>query len=118
MSFINKLYTTIYWITPKFLINWVINSKINEYGEILDYSLDNKNKKIFIKFLLAGENEPIEVSINNYKIKKTDDANFLFIANDASSNKKWINALLRNVLVGKELPIPADKAELIDEFLG
>jgi hypothetical protein len=28
------------------------------------------------------------------------------------------NALLRNVLVGKEFSIPADKAELIDESLG
>ncbi len=117
MSLINKLYTTIFWITPKFVINWVINSKINDYGKILDYSLDNKNRKIFIKVLLAGENEPIEVSINNYKIRKTDDATF-FIANDASSNKEWINALLRNALVGKEFSIPADKAELIDEFLG
>ncbi len=117
MSIKSKLYKISYQIIPKFVLKSGINMYIREYGKMLEYSLDNKNKQIFIKVLLAGENEPIEVSINNYKIRKTDDTTF-FISNDASSNKEWINALLRNLLVGKEFSIPPDEVELIDEFLG
>lgn len=111
----NKILKVALHKTPHNVKTWAINKKIKGYGEMLEFRLDPKNRTLFAKVLLAGESEPLEVSINKYQI--TDSESPSVVIHEASTNRKWLSALIDSFLIGKEFLVPKDKIALFRELL-
>ncbi len=95
-----------------------INKYIGEYGEMLTLEIDHKNKHIASSILLKGEKEPIKLEIDQYEIKQAEAT---IQIGKATCDKPWIDALLKNFVVGKKWDIPdglSDKLGLLVDFLG
>jgi hypothetical protein len=99
------------------LIVSLVNPRIRNYGEIQELNIDKKNKAIFLKLQLKGEPAPVELRIENYDILNSDDAT-KFVVRKASSDREWLDALLRDFVVGRENPVPAEYASYLRDFLG
>ncbi len=104
-------------ITGSASTKYAINQRIGEYAEVIDFKIDNKNKKIMASVLLKGESHPIEVTIDGYEIIK-DDSSASLLIKDASSDKEWLNAVLKSFVIGKSWNIPVDKIDFLDGFIG
>jgi|SaaInlStandDraft_3_1057020.scaffolds.fasta_scaffold132514_1 hypothetical protein len=110
-------------ITAKFLdvvtgsgsTRYVINQKIGEYGKIVDLNIDKVQKKIDVVVQLKGEIMSIDIAIEKYSIEGGQSPK-IFI-NKAHSNKPWVNAILRNHIVGKRFDLPGEHSDILDEFL-
>jgi len=86
-----------------------INQHIREYGSITNLSLNSKFKSMHMNVLLHGEQEPIEVQVENYLIT---EGNQLKISGVATS-REWINTLALNHLEGKEFAISSEYAQML-----
>ena len=95
---------------------WVVNRKIEEYGEVLDIKLDNKDKTIKVKVLLKGESEVIEVAVDEYEIVRNDAETLIRVAS-ASSDRPWLDAALRNFVVDRNFRVPEKTVGYLEDFL-
>ncbi len=116
MSLKSKIIKGIYKLTPNTIIIGLINRYITEFGKVIDFKIDGKSKELSIKIILAGETEAINLTVHNYKIVKTDSKAF-FVMLRGSSDRLWVNAVLQRV-IGKELNIPEEHLDIVEEFLG
>jgi hypothetical protein len=116
MSFKRFLGQGLLRLVPSSVPKWIINEKIRGFGEVLDLQFDPQRKLLKGRILLAGEKEPVEVSVDSYDLRKTDQGAVLII-NSLTVDRQWIEVLLRKLLVGKELNIPADKGGFILDIL-
>ncbi|GEM_PF-693441 len=95
---------------------FLINQMMGEYGKIINLNIDHKNKNITASILLKGENKPVNIKINKYKIIK-EGATAKIILENTKCDRAWINALLKNFVTGKPIEIPVDKIKSVDNFL-
>lgn len=95
---------------------WAASKFIGDYGKMLEFKFNPHKKHIQAKVKLAGEEEAIHLEINDYELKEKGD-NPAIVVREASADREWINLLIRDLLVGKEIPIPANKYKLIHEIL-
>ena len=99
------------------LTKYAFNKLMKECGKVINLMIDNTNKKVDVSILLKGENTPIEVRIDGYEIIKNGSSASVLIK-EASSDKEWVNAVLKNFVVGKSFDVPSDKIDLLNDFLG
>ena len=90
----------------------VINGQIKRYGEMTQLTIDNVNKTIRAQLMLAGEKEPIEVSVRRYELA-ADSVRLTGV----SVSRQWMNALASDLLEAKSWPIPADKMKFLRMLL-
>jgi hypothetical protein len=121
MSFISKIAKFAAgvdnFITGGVLTRKAINSQIKEYGEMIEFKLDNKAKKISLKILLNGEESPIDIDVDEYVLQKNGEVSEVTVKS-VSSDRKWIDAALQNFVVGKSFKLPGKVADFADDFLG
>jgi DNA-binding protein YbaB len=119
MSFLSKIakvgVTIDKILTDGKVLRWTINKKIKEFGEMLELNFDPKEKKLRLKILLSGEKEPIEININKYIIEKEETTKIKIL--EASSDRLWLNASLKNFVIGKSFNVPDKAIQYIEEFL-
>jgi hypothetical protein len=72
-----------------------IKPYIKEYSDMVDFSIDSKNKNISIQFLLKGEKEQIEAKIKKYNITSDDDGTY-FKFTSIKTNREWLNIVIDN----------------------
>lgn len=82
----------------EFIAKKYVNSKIKEYGEMVNLKVDSKNKNIEIDVLLKGEKENIVVKIEKYEIVSKNSSNAIKFKN-VSASREWIEVLFRNVVI-------------------
>lgn len=117
MNISNKIVKGLDRLTGSASTKFILNRLIGEYGKMIELTLDTKNKKIIASALLKGENVPIKVIIDKYEIIKKNSASSI-VVKEASSDKAWLNAILKSFIVGKSWDIPTDRVDFIDDFLG
>jgi hypothetical protein len=100
----------------EFIINKFINSKIKDYGKVIEFCLKPEKREIHLKVLLVGEKEPIDVDITGYDLVD-DEVNPCIIINKCTTSKEWMTVLAEKFLCGKELPIPKDKFAILKSIL-
>ena len=93
--------------------NHLINTHIQEYGEMLELKLDNRNRTVRCSILLNGETEPIELVVDEYIID-----NGAIEVLKASSDRPWLDAVINNFIVGRKFPLPEKSAGFLSSFLG
>lgn len=90
--------------TPNIMIIWVANTVLKGIAELSDFSFDLDTRKVYVKTMLNGETEAIEVWVDGFGIIN-DQESYQFIIQQAQSNKLWLNNLLVH-FVGKAWKIP------------
>lgn len=90
----------------------VINYKVKEYGKMLNFKLDSKNKTIELELMLDGEKDPLTVKVDNYKLSHKDDKHYL-VVKDITTSRKWINVIAEQYLHGQKFEIPAEYAKVL-----
>lgn len=91
-------------LTPNIIVKWVANMVLKGIAEMSDFIFDIDARTAFLQVTLAGEVEPIEISVDGFVIISEGDSHQLLIQ-QAQSNKLWLNNLLSKV-VGKPWKIP------------
>jgi environmental stress-induced protein Ves len=92
--------------TLAFTARVAINTKLRSIGQMTEFLIDTKNKRVRARVDLLGENEPIEVEILRYSLKEKGETTYITIE-EAISSREWLTAALREFVVGQDLPIPA-----------
>ena len=101
------------WATGGRITKTLINSRIKEYGKVIELKIDNKEKRISVKALLNGEATPIEVEVEEYELH-----NDSIEIKKVSSDRAWVHAALSNFIAGKSFPLPPKSMDFINDFLG
>lgn len=90
--------------TPKALILWVGNIALRGIAQLSDFQFDLDNRRVFVRTLLNGEVEPIELTLEDFALLQDGDG-YKAILNKAESNKPWLNNIMARV-TGKAIPVP------------
>lgn len=85
------------------LLKKYINNLIDEYGEMVNLSIDSKNRKVSLNLLLKGEKENILVDIEEYEVIKKSDRTFIKFKR-ISSSREWIETLVSNRIIPNYAP--------------
>jgi len=91
-------------LTPNMMIVWVANIVLKGIAELTDFNFDLDTRKVYVKTMLYGETDAIEVWIDGFAIVHEEES-YEFIIYQAQSNKLWLNNILSRV-VGKAWKIP------------
>lgn len=104
MSFTTSLVKIAIKLTPNILVKWTANIILKGIAEFSDFIFDIDSRTAFLQVTLAGESEPITVSVDGFVIVSEGD-NHRLIIQQAQSNRLWLNNVLSRV-VGKAWNIP------------
>jgi hypothetical protein len=94
------------------LTKTISNRFLKEYGEMLDFKLDSKNKTIEVEIMLKGEKEPLNLKISSYKIIKENDKNYILFS-EIETSREWLNIVAKNFLENKKFEISDEIEKLI-----
>ncbi len=105
MSIKSSLIKMIIKLTPNLLIIWVSNIILKGIAELTEFSFDLDARKVYVKTRLYGEQETIEISLEDFAVF-SDGESYRFIIHHAQSDRPWLNNLLAH-FIGKAWKIPA-----------
>ena len=80
--------------------------KEHGYGELKEFSINNKAKKFFFKTKLKGEERFLSVAVNRYDIVKEGNKYF-FVAKDIATDREWLNNAAKDFLEERKIEVPA-----------
>jgi hypothetical protein len=89
-----------------------VNQKIKEFGKMLKFELNSKEKTIYLEVLLDGEDKPLQVDIGSYELIQKDDKH-LIVIHEVKTSREWINVVAAKYLEGKSFTIPSEYAKLL-----
>ena len=89
-------------MVSKLIRTAVIEPKILEYGKLIKFELNSKNKTIFLSVLPKGEEKPIDIEIGSYEVHDTPDGPQLKFTN-VNTSREWITTLAREFLDRKSI---------------
>jgi hypothetical protein len=82
-----------------------------DYGEVLDFKIDSKRRTAELHVLLKGERERLTVNIEGYEIISESGVDYA-VVKGARASREWVNAVMRNFLIGKKHKIPAQYSSM------
>jgi hypothetical protein len=83
-----------------------IAARITRYGNLTELRINSREKTILADVLLQGEAEPIRIEVSRYRIVIKDGEPLLMIE-AVRASRAWLDNLLEDLLVGRELPVPS-----------
>ena len=92
--------------TLAFTTKVAINKKLHSIGEMTEFSIDTKKKRVRVRLELVGEKEPIDVEILRYSLHDDGQATYITIE-EVNSSREWLTAAMHEFIVGQEFAIPA-----------
>ena len=92
----------------------LLNEFLKEYGEIKSLSIDREAQSIHLSIHPIGEKAWIDIKLLKYEL--LDDCCSIKICR-ASADVQWLNNLLKNLIVGKSIPLPAELYSKLAVFL-
>jgi len=92
--------------TLAFTARVAINTKLRSIGQMTEFLIDTKNKRVRARVHLLGESEPIELEILRYSLKEKGETTYITIE-EVTSSREWLTAALREFVVGQDFAIPA-----------
>ncbi|MCK5248646.1 MAG: hypothetical protein KAJ98_01685 [Spirochaetaceae bacterium] len=96
---------------------YLINQSIKEFGQLVELKIDNRGKTVTATIILNGETLPMNLRIDEYEIIR-DNSSAGMLIRDASSDKPWLNSIIKKFIIGKALKVPADRIDYLEDFLG
>ena len=96
--------------------SWLAREMV-DYGEVLDFKLDSAAQKGELHVHLKGERDPLTVHVNGWKIVSEAGTDYVVIK-QAHASREWVNAVMRNFLIGKKHKIPSQYSSMAKMVLG
>ncbi len=115
MSYQSCIIKFSYKMTPKKLVYWLVNSQLKGIAQLLEYDIDFDGRKILSKVKLEGEEESIDVSLEDFTLTNHGD-HYTFAIQQAHSNKIWLNNALSKAILGREVKIPEKYSQLVQDL--
>src|SRR6185369_5960898 len=81
-----------------------LSRELADYGEVLDFKINSRERSAELHVLLKGEREKMAVHIDEYEVVSTDKD--YIVVKRAHASREWVNAVLRNLVIGKRHQIP------------
>lgn len=100
-------------ITGGLVTRKIINANIQEYGELLALEIEQEKKYIYVKVILNGDDEPIDIHIDKYSVSKENTITI----HEARCTKNWVEAVLKNFVIDKAFDFTTKEVEYVKEFL-
>lgn len=97
------------------MVLWAANKKLKGVAELTDFSFDSKERRLYAELILVGEEEPVDVLLENFTVEVDEEIYRLHIQ-QIQSNRPWMDALLKRVVVGRGWKIPDSQIELVQEL--
>ena len=96
-------------------IEGYVKNKYPQYFQNGAFSVDlnAENASCRVTATLEGESAQITVNIGKYAISTKGDKKILEIT-DISCDRQWIDALLRDRLLGAKIPVPSIVASVLE----
>jgi hypothetical protein len=88
-----------------------------DYGEVLDFKIDSRARTAELHVMLKGERERLTVNIDGYEMVSEGGADYIVVKR-AHASREWVNAVIRNFLIGKKQKIPAQYSSMAKMLLG
>lgn len=88
-----------------------------DYGEVLNFKIDTQAQRAELHVHLKGERDRLTVHIQGWNIVTENEADFVVVKN-AQASREWVNAVMRNFLIGKKHKIPAQYSGMAKMVLG
>jgi hypothetical protein len=86
-----------------------VNLMITDYGKLINFDINSKDKTIFLKVLLKGENEVLNIAFSNYSIV-TEHKDTYFQFDGIWTSREWMNVLfdkqLSDIFKENKIQIP------------
>lgn len=79
--------------------------ELADYGEVLEFKLNSAQRNAELHLLLKGERERLTVNVEDYEITSSGGEDFIVLKR-AQASREWVNAVLRNLVIGKKHKIP------------
>ena len=93
----------------------VLNSKFSRIGEILRVDFNSSSKSLSARLSLKGEEKPLDIHLENYRIFQDGDRCLLSVEKVRTS-KEWLNHLFDMHLKKQELELPGHLVPIIRMF--
>jgi len=84
-------------------ISQFLNSKLAGYGEVKNFTLNSKEKSIYLEVKLEGEANNLTLLILGYELKQ-ERGEYFFCFEQINCSRTWLNKLLKQVIIPKYLP--------------
>jgi hypothetical protein len=83
-----------------------LSNYISRYGEVQDFKIDSRRRRIDIVCQLNGEPDAIAVTVEKYQIEECDSKKYLQVL-DTSATRPWLQAVMRDHLHGRRFELPS-----------
>ena len=93
-----------------------LNSYMEKYGTMLNFSVQPETKTISAEIMLKGEQSPIKLTLTGYEIGGTADKPALRVAK-VEASREWLEVVLREFVEGKAFDLPPKAAPLLKLLL-
>ena len=93
-----------------------LNSYLEKYGTMLNFSVQPETKTIYAEILLKGEQSPIKLTLSGYEIGGTAEKPVLRVAK-AEASREWLETVRREFVEGKAFDLPPKAAPLLKMLL-
>src|SRR5688572_25674741 len=94
-----------------------LTREMADYGEVLDFKIDTAAQKGELHVHLKGESEKLTVHLDGWNIVTEGGADYIIVKRGQAS-REWVNAVMRNFLIGKKHKIPAQYSSMAKMVLG
>lgn len=95
---------------------WIASKTLGDYGKMVEIKFDPDKKHLYAKLELSGEKEPVTVEIDDYEMEENDEKSIILVKS-AKVDRKWIDLLVNDLIVGKPIEVPGDKFKMIRDIL-
>ena len=97
------------------IIRRVLSTKIEDYGEIVSFSIDSNDKNIIAEVMLKGEKDTLTIKISQYSILDLGNEKY-FTFGDLHTSREWLTILIQEYLArfspDRRIEIPDDYVPL------
>lgn len=87
-------------------VQMYLNSLLAPYGKLTELRINSKARSIEGVCLLDGESSPIAIAVGSYVIEVDGSKRILRVV-ECTCSRAWAQALLKNLVEGRPLELPA-----------
>src|SRR6185369_4557849 len=74
-----------------------LSRELADYGEVLDFKINSRERSAELHVLLKGEREKLTIQIDAYELI-SEDKDYIVVKR-ARASREWLNAVLRNFVI-------------------
>ncbi len=84
----------------------LLASRMDRYGKLTDLRIRSREKTIAAEVLLEGEEVPVLIRIEHYRIVGKS-GEYTIVVENVTASRAWLQNLLQDLLVEKPMPVPS-----------